>query len=87
MMKRILLNILHIGSKVNSESISNHIYNLLYGFIGLFSFLTVIIIAKVFSILTSTGRSISIDELDIILSLLGFVMIYVYKEFENKGKN
>jgi hypothetical protein len=68
--------------KRNSKSnLLVHIRNLLYGLIGFLSFLSIIISVKLLEHIFSQTEFISVDGLDILLSALGFIMIFVFKEF------
>jgi hypothetical protein len=57
----------------------------LYGLIGFFSFLSIIIVAKYFNYIAGTDRTISIDALDVFLAIIGFVLVYLFKRLEKRG--
>lgn len=53
----------------------------MYGLIGFLSFFSIIIIGKLFRYIFNFNDVISIDEVDVILSAVGFVMIFISKRF------
>ena len=57
-----------------------------YGFIGFLSFLTIIISAKYFNYIFGESDAFVIDFLDIVLSITGFILIYIYKKMEQRFK-
>lgn len=86
-MKKIsVINSLNINIRKNFRLSAEHINNILYGFVGFMSFLSIIILAKLLEYMFTKDELINIDELDILLSVFGFIMIYIFKGFEHKSE-
>gem|GEM_PF-2424187 len=73
-----------LKSKSHPNTFSINWYSFLYGLIGFFSFLTIIIVAKYFNYIAGTDKTISIDTLDVFLAIIGFVLVYLFKRLEKK---
>ncbi|RPI75346.1 MAG: hypothetical protein EHM47_02875 [Ignavibacteriales bacterium] len=74
----------YLKSRINSSSFSYNIYSFIYGLIGFLSFFSVIILGKLYRYTFNYTDFISIEDLDLILSAIGFVMVFLYKRFEHK---
>jgi zinc transporter ZupT len=83
---KFLISIYYIflKSKAHSHSFSINWYSFVYGVIGFFSFLSIIIVAKYFNYIAGTDKTISIDTLDVFLAILGFLLVYLFKRLEKK---
>jgi hypothetical protein len=82
MKKNDFVTSLNIRVRKNLKSFS--VNNALYALIGFMSFLSIIISAKIFEYIFMQRELISIDTVDILLSVLGSILIFLYKGFEHK---
>jgi len=81
-----IIHKLYHKSKASSAEFTLKAYSLLYGFIGFLSFLTIIIVAKYINHIFWNSDDIIIDFFDIVLSITGFVLIYIFKRLEQRSK-
>jgi hypothetical protein len=82
-LKLTLLNISYLKSRFNYTALSKYAYLFFYGVIGFLSFFSVIILAKFYKYIFDMDELITIDELDILLSATGFIMLIIFKKFKN----
>jgi hypothetical protein len=82
MKKNITISSVNIKKEKKEKSASTHFFNLFYGIIGFLSFFTIILLTKLFS----EVEVFIINDLDLILSSLGFILMYGFKELEAKNK-
>ena len=74
----------YIKSKSRTNTFSINWYSFLYGLIGFFSFLSIIIVAKYFNYVAGSEGIITVDALDVSLSSIGFIFVYLFKRLEKK---
>lgn len=85
---KLLTSLYSIYQKRISESgtFAPNAHSLLYGCIGFLSFLSIIILSKYYNYLSGSSEMITIEFIDITMSSIGFILIYIFKRHEIKEK-
>jgi len=78
------IHYIYLKGKSRTDTFSINWYSFLYGLIGFFSFLSIIIVAKYFNYVAGSEGIITIDVLDVSLASIGFIFVYLFKRLEKK---